>query len=80
MHERIAQEVGEHLRELMGIAGHDHRLGDVELDRTLGRRCVGVLDRVAHERREIDGARAQLARLIEPGQREQLFDEHAHAP
>ena len=41
---------------------------------------AGVRARVGHEGAEVNGGALQRASLVEPGEQEQVVDEHAHAP
>ena len=54
--ERVADEVAEHLAQLVGVAEHDRGPVGLDADRAVGRGGVGVVDGVAGERREVDGS------------------------
>ena len=77
--ERIADEVAEHLAELVGVAEHDRGAVGVDADRAVGRGGVRVGDRVAREVREVDLGVRRVDDLVEPRQRQQVLDEHPHA-
>ncbi len=79
VHERVAQEVGEHLLQLQRIGKHLDGLLGVQRDRTLrrGRARVGYC--VACELDELDGPALAIGSFLEPRQRQQVLDEHAHS-
>ena len=79
MHERVADEVAEHLAQLVGVAEHDGGAVGVDADRAVGRGRVGVGDGVAGEVGEVDLGVRRVGDLVEPRERQQVLDEHAHA-
>ena len=79
VHERVAQQVAEHLAQLVGVAEHDRRAVAGDLDRAVGGGRAGVGGGVAGELGEVDLAVRRVDDLVEPRQRQQVLDEHAHA-
>ena len=79
VHERVAQQVAEHLAQLVRVAEHGRRSVGGERDLAIGRRRPRVGHRVLGERREVDLAVRRLGDLVEPCERQQVLDEHAHA-
>ena len=77
--ERVADEVGEHLAELVGVAEHERGAVGVDRDRAAGSGGVGIGDGVARERGEVDLRVRGVGDLVQPRQRQQVLDEHAHA-
>lgn len=63
--ERVAQEVAEHLAELMRIAAGDGGRVGVELDAALGRGGARVIDGVARQGAEVDLLPHGIADLVE---------------
>ena len=80
MRERVAQQVGEHLAQLVRIAAHDRRAIHDELHVARGVRRARVGQRVAGEILEVDAFAHGGGRLVQVREREQVLHEHPHAP
>ena len=78
MHERVAQEVAEHLAQLVGVAEHGGAAVGVERDLAVGGGRARVVDGVAGERGDVELVVRRVGHLVEPREREQVLDEHAH--
>ena len=80
VHERVAQQVGEHLAQLVGVADDDGR--PVVRRRSIAR--SGAVARASStassaSAAEVDLAVRRVGHLVEPRERQQVLDEHAHA-
>ncbi len=79
VHERVAHQVGQHLPQQQRIADDRRGAGGLDIDGAVGRGDARVVDGVARERREVDVLAQRRADLVEPRERQQVLDEHAHA-
>ena len=79
MDERVAEQVGQHLAQLMRVAEHDGGAVAADLDRAVGGGRVGVGDGVAREMGQVDVGVRGVGHLVEPRERQQVLDQHAHA-
>ena len=77
--ERVAQQVGEDLAQLVGVAGDGDPLLDTTVDLAVGRGRARVVDRVADEAAEVDLDVRGVRDLVEAGEGQEIFHEHAHA-
>ena len=77
--ERVADEVAEHLAQLVGVAEHERGAVRVDRDRAARSGGVRVGDGVAREWGEVDRRVRGVGDLVEPRERQQILDQHAHA-
>ena len=78
MRANVREQVVDRLPQPNAIAEHDQRDGR-DLDRPVGLDGVGGLDRLGDERAEVDPRALERPALVEPGEQEQIIDEHAHS-
>ena len=80
VHERVAQEVAEHLAQLERVGGDD---GAARRPRARSRGRAPWRARRRPRRaasaRDVDGLAHRVAHLVQAREREQVLDEHAHA-
>ena len=80
MGQRIAHQVADYLAEPGLVA--DHQEGDVapdgEPDVAVRRDDPGVLHGVGSDRQHVNRAPLERALLVDPGEQQQVLDEHAH--
>ena len=80
VHERVAQQVGEHLAQLVRVAARRSQRGSaIDVDVAVGRGGARVVDGVAGEPAEVDVGADRVAHLVEARERQQVLDQHAHA-
>ena len=78
MHQRVGDQVAEHLAEALGVAGDDRGdlgAGGDELH-VAGRR--GRVDGSGGELEQVDRLAFERALLVEPGQQQQVLDQQPH--
>ncbi len=76
--EGVAEQVGEDLAQLQGVAADGRGTVCVQSDLAPGSAGAGVLHRVARERGDVDRLAVSLRLLVEPREREQVLHQHAH--
>ena len=79
MHERVAQQVGEHLAQPHLVAGDDQRRGDPGADRAAAVGGAGVGAGVLHQRLHVDRPGLERPALVETCEQQQVVDEDPHA-
>ena len=81
--ERVGDQVADHLPQPGLVAQHDRDVGErlvqVQGDRAGRLDGAGVVDGVAGDLGEVDGADGERPLLVQPGQQQQVLDEQAHA-
>ena len=78
MRANVGEQVVDRLPQPDAITEDDERDGR-DLDRAVGLDGVGGLDRLGDKRPEVDSRTLERPALVEPGEQEQIVDEHAHS-
>ena len=79
MHERVADQVADHLAQPVLVAVDGHALGDVGGHHPVGRDRAPVGGGVDAEHAEVDRRALERAALVEPGEEQQVVDQRRHA-
>ena len=77
--ERVAQQVAQHLAQLVAVAEDQRRAVDLDADLAARGGGAPVVDGVADERGEVELGVRRVGHLVEAGQGQQVLDQHAHA-
>jgi hypothetical protein len=77
--QRVPDEVGHDLAQAGLVAGDDHRVGGLQVERPLRGHRLGIEHRVGGHRPEVDGHALEGPALVQAGQVQQLIDERPHA-
>src|SRR5207249_2421982 len=76
---RVVEQVVDHLAQTRGVTDDPDRIVSDQLDRSIRLDRPRALDGVRCDRGEVERLAFERPALIQPGEQQQVVDEHAHA-